>query len=76
MTPGEILSWCWGSIVQVWVELRGEVVLRKHEWWEHWWGAEWGAIKISLRWGEEQSMGVEAEGERWRGPETTQTTSS
>lgn len=70
MAPREILARCWGSIVQVWIELRGEVVLREHERWEHWRWAEWGAIKISLRWGEEQTMWMESEGKWWRGPTT------
>ena len=68
MAPGKILAGCWGSIVQVWIELRGEVVLREHEWWEHWRGTEGGTVKISLRGRKEQSMWMEAEGKRWRGP--------
>lgn len=52
------------------------MVLWKHEGWEHWRGAEWGTIEISLWWGEEETVWMEAEGERWRGPVKTQTTVS
>ena len=71
MAPGKILARCWGNIVQVGVELRGKVVLRKHERWEHWRGAERGTIKISLRWRKEQSVWMESKWERWRGPAKT-----